>query len=453
MKAKREDNAAPFTKSMIDVYLESQKPKIIEDIQALVKIESFHGNIEGNRAALEFVKQKAVAMGLSCKLTREEDAAFITVGSGKEKVGILVHVDVVEIGDKAQWTYPPFSGYFDGEDIWGRGTLDDKGAVIVCLYALKALLDLNIPLQRQIWLIVGSGEEGGEWEDIEHFKRDFGLPDYGFSPDGDFPIFNEENGYADVELEFVEPKREELVSLLCGDSLNTIPSRAEIQFRGQKVMEFHGVSAHSSTPELGRNAIEILCRELSDRHDFNFIGFITNYLLGDPVGSRLGLNPEDPILRPGLTVRKTICVPTVLNLTDSGVFLNINVRQRYGVNRQDILRQLERHAPEFGYSVKVLNYQEPLLVDENHGALQLMKNVYEEYGFSSSFKVGLGTSYAKSMQNFVSWGPNFPYQVNCAHMENEKIGIRSLMNAAKIYTFFLARCAAQPTLTGINKNN
>jgi succinyl-diaminopimelate desuccinylase len=436
---------------MIDVYLESKKQKIIEDIQALVGIESIHGNLERNHAALEFVRQKAAAMDLSCKLTREKDAAFIAVGCGKEKVGILVHVDVVEIGDRAQWTYPPFSGYFDGEDIWGRGTLDDKGAVIVCLYALKALLDLKIPLNKQIWLIVGSGEEGGEWEDIEHFKRDFGLPDYGFSPDGDFPIFNEENGYVDVELEFVEPRRDELLSLLCGDSVNTIPSKAEIQFRGQQAMEFHGVSAHSSTPELGRNAIEILCRELSHRHDLNFIGFIQKYLLGDAVGSRLGLNPEDPLPRSGLTVRKTICVPTVLKLTDTGVFLNINVRQRYGVSRQDILRQFETHAREFGYSVRLLNYQEPLLVNENHPALRLMKNVYEEYGFSSDFKVGFGTSYAKSMQNFVSWGPNFPDVVNCAHMENEKIGIHSLMSAAKIYTLFLTRCASQPSLTGVIK--
>jgi succinyl-diaminopimelate desuccinylase len=436
-------------KEMIDAYLEGQKGKIAEDIQALVRIESVHGDVEGNRKALEFVMRKAAVLGIPCQMTREEDVVLARIGFGAEKVGILVHVDVVETGDREKWTYPPFSGHIDEEYIWGRGALDDKGAVIVSLYVLKALLDLKIPLNKQIWLIVGSGEEGGDWKDIiEHFKRDFGFPDYGFSPDGDFPIYNMENGYADIELEFTEPKREELVSLLAGGSTNTIPSKSEIQIRGKPVMEFHGVSAHSSTPGLGENAIEILCRELSYRQDLNFISFIGRYLLGDHTGGQLGLDPEDENPRFGSTRKNSICVPTVLKLTDKGVCLNVNIRQKYGITKQEILRQFENHAREYGYSMKLVHYHPPLMVNEKHAALQLMKSVFEAYGFKNEFKVGCGTSYAKSMQNFVSWGPNFPDTVNCAHMENERISIHSLMAAAKIYTLFLVRCSAEPSLRG-----
>jgi succinyl-diaminopimelate desuccinylase len=438
-------------KNRIDAYFEGQKQKIAKDIRALINIESVNGDKEGNRKALEFVMKRATEMGIPCKLTHEEDVLLAQIGSGDEKIGILVHVDVVQSGDITKWTHPPFSGYIDENFIWGRGALDDKGPAILSLYTLKAVLDLNIPLNKQIWLIVGTGEEGGEWTDIEHFKSEFGLPDYGFSPDGDFPIYNEENGYVDIELEFTEPKRDELVYLAAGGSVNTIPSKAEIQFRDQPVMEFHGVAVHSSTPELGENSIEILCRQLTDRQDLKFIRFISDFLLGDFTGSSLGLSPKEDDLESDSTKRHTVCVPTVLKLTDKGVFLNINIRQKYGITKEEILLQFEKYAHEYGASVRMINYLSPIKVNEKHQALQMMKHAYEEFGHKSSFEVAFGTSYAKSMENFVSWGPNFPEEVNCAHMENEKISLSSFMKAAKIYTLFLARCAGASSSEDISE--
>ena len=236
-------------KELIDAYLESKKGKIVEDIQALVRIESVYGDREGNRKALGFVMQKAAELGIPYEMTREEDVVLARIGSGAEKVGILVHVDVVETGDIAKWTYPPFSGNFDGEFIWGRGSLDDKGAVIVSLYVLKALLDLKIPLNKRIWLIVGSGEEGGEWQDItEHFKRDFGFPDYGFSPDGDFPIYNMENGYADIELEFTESKRGELTT--CWRGAAPIPSLPRLRSSSEASRQWNFTAFPRTAPHL-----------------------------------------------------------------------------------------------------------------------------------------------------------------------------------------------------------
>jgi Gly-Xaa carboxypeptidase len=29
-----------------------------------------------------------------------------------------------------QWKYPPYSGHYDGERIWGRGSNDDKSGLI-----------------------------------------------------------------------------------------------------------------------------------------------------------------------------------------------------------------------------------------------------------------------------------------------------------------------------------
>lgn len=45
---------------------------------------------------------------------------------------LTAHQDVVPVNPESvdEWTHPPFSGYFDGERVWGRGAWDDKGHLI-----------------------------------------------------------------------------------------------------------------------------------------------------------------------------------------------------------------------------------------------------------------------------------------------------------------------------------
>jgi Gly-Xaa carboxypeptidase len=44
-------------------------------------------------------------------------------------------LDVVPVNPETvdKWIYPPYSGHFDGERIWGRGTADDKNSLIAIL--------------------------------------------------------------------------------------------------------------------------------------------------------------------------------------------------------------------------------------------------------------------------------------------------------------------------------
>ena len=50
---------------------------------------------------------------------------------------VPVDPDTVE-----EWLYPPYSGHFDGERIWGRGTADDKNGLIAIL---SVLLSIQVP--------------------------------------------------------------------------------------------------------------------------------------------------------------------------------------------------------------------------------------------------------------------------------------------------------------------
>ncbi len=72
---------------------------------------------------------------------------------------LLAHMDVVPADDADSWTQPPFSGANDGTYIWGRGTLDDKGEMIMILEAVEKLLKENYRLERTIYLAFGHDEE------------------------------------------------------------------------------------------------------------------------------------------------------------------------------------------------------------------------------------------------------------------------------------------------------
>ena len=57
---------------------------------------------------------------------------------GDEYFGIVGHLDVVPVGPA--WKTDPFTMVDKGDGfVYGRGTSDDKGPVVACLYALKAL--------------------------------------------------------------------------------------------------------------------------------------------------------------------------------------------------------------------------------------------------------------------------------------------------------------------------
>lgn len=78
-------------------------------------------------------------------------------------VVLMAHYDVVPPGDTARWDRGPFSGYNDGTYIWGRGTLDDKAAMISIFEAVEKLLSEGFVPERTIYLSFGHDEEiGGE---------------------------------------------------------------------------------------------------------------------------------------------------------------------------------------------------------------------------------------------------------------------------------------------------
>ncbi|OCH93649.1 carboxypeptidase S [Obba rivulosa] len=74
---------------------------------------------------------------------------------------LTAHQDVVPVNPDTvdDWTHPPFSGYFDGESIWGRGSSDDKSGLIGVMSTVENLLENGFKPTRSVVLAFGFDEE------------------------------------------------------------------------------------------------------------------------------------------------------------------------------------------------------------------------------------------------------------------------------------------------------
>jgi len=71
------------------------------------------------------------------------------------------HVDVVPPGNESLWSEPPLSGRVRDGRLFGRGSLDMKGPLTAGLFALKAIIDADVPLAGTVRLQSVVGEEDG----------------------------------------------------------------------------------------------------------------------------------------------------------------------------------------------------------------------------------------------------------------------------------------------------
>lgn len=74
---------------------------------------------------------------------------------------LLAHQDVVPVPETTldQWVYPPWSGFFDGKYIWGRGAVDCKSQLTAITDAIEQLIAHGFEPQRTIILAFGFDEE------------------------------------------------------------------------------------------------------------------------------------------------------------------------------------------------------------------------------------------------------------------------------------------------------
>ncbi len=417
--------------------IESYKEEMIKDLQRLIA----HNSIQGEPApgapnglavaqCLEEAIDIAQGMGFA---TQNIDgwAGEVSFGDSPEYVAVLGHLDIVPAGN--DWTYDPFKGEVDDGKLYGRGTNDDKGPLLAALYALKALKDEQVQLGSTVKIIMGTCEETGG-PDIEHYLKTNEQPKAGFTPDASFPVINAEKGILNFTLtKKLKTSEIKILELAGGNASNMVPDKAKVVYligETESQMVLKGLSAHGSTPELGKNAIFKLFRRMRqlDKRLAKDLDFLLE-AFADSNGEHLGIGLVDEASGQ-LTIN-----PGVLRFSEGVMTLEVNLRIPVTFTDQDVKDRLRLKFAGSGFDITFGEFTEPLYYPEDLPMINSLMEVYRRVTGDQEAKpmaIGGGT-YAKAMDNVVAFGPGLPGRQDVDHIADEYIFIEDLMTWTNLY--------------------
>ncbi len=433
----------------IRLFLEEHEKDMHDDLKAFIGIPSVSSDHENVVRALRFILELAKTYGFEARSVLEDQVGVIEMGSGDETLGILTHVDVVTPGDMEDWDTDPFTAEIKDGRMYGRGTIDDKGMIIASLYAMRAVKELGLPLTKKVQLIMGTQEEVS-WTDMDAYVKAYPLPDYGFTPDGEYPICNIEKGTVDQTMEFditdtEEPEGLYLKGLDIGIANNVVPGKAKAQLSDGSEIAAVGKAVHSCQPERGDNAMFILTDQLKEMElEPNKLLSLLEAVredMSDPFGSKVGLYSENEYYM-GEFVHRNAFAPTIFKTKDGKATINVNVRFPYGEDSKRIQDNFENWAKAHGGHTVKVNDLPAVFVSRERPFLKVFAEAYEDVSpFKNEFTLAYGGSYAKAMPNVVSWAPLFPGEEDTCHEPNEYIDLANMLMSAEIFASSIEKIA------------
>ena len=467
----------------LDRLVESYREELIENIRKWVAIPSVKAPAAGENAPfgpevrrmLDTALQDAAAFGFD---VRDIDgyAGDVTFGSGPETMGILAHLDVVPLGDG--WKHDPLGGEIENGRLYGRGTTDDKGPALCALYAMRAVKEAGIPMKHAVRLILGCDEETG-MGDMRYYASKQPLPDYGFSPDAEFPVINIEKGGVNMRLIKVTGGEEgadiPVYSLYAGERPNVVPSsaKAEIGLNGMSINElndkltsieaahegFHlaafpkgegraeiistGVNAHASTPHLGVNAAGMLLIALKELGagggSREAIACLADAIGMEGNGSALGISTQDELSGP-LT-----CNLGILRYDMNELSALLDIRYPICADEERVLGQAAKTISKAGMAVSLVSSHKPLHVPADHKVVKGLLKVYHEVTGLPAYTIAIGGgTYSQTMPNTVAFGVCFPGDMDVCHIADEYIDIDKMMLGVRIFAHAIVELAGAP---------
>ena len=436
-----------------DKILEMQD-EMLGSIQDIMKIESVKGEPQPNapygpgpKAALD----AALALGekFGFKTGHADNRiGWIEFGEGEEMVGVLGHLDVVPAGDG--WTYPAYGAEIHDGILWGRGCLDDKGPIIGCIYALKAIRDLNLPIDRRIRVLFGCDEECGSSCAQYYVDNGYEMPTIGFTPDGDFPVIFCEKGISDFEIGKKITDKGNIKVEYFGGGLapNMVTPTCQLivegplkvseaegvtvkEENGKTIVDAVGVSAHGSTPELGVNAAIRLLNAVKENDfggDFQkMVDFLLNKVNTEVNGLSLGINYVDD------ETGETSVNLGMLNYDGENMSFTLDTRYPKNADVETVNDTVKKAAEEYDMSVLDLTIAPLLYVPKDSELVTKLVKVFEEEMGEHYDPISIGGStYAKEIPNMVAFGPTLPGDPDVIHQPDERIEVYKLIKIIQI---------------------
>ncbi|MDT3308003.1 dipeptidase [Shewanella vaxholmensis] len=412
------------------------------------------------------------------------------VNNESKKLGIVTHGDV-QPANPALWAQSPYLLDTQSEPgkLIGRGTEDDKGAIVTAMYAMKAIKDKHIKRDRRIELLVYLAEES-DWEPLKTFLASYTPADMNITIDAEYPVVTAEKGWSkitftvpNITISNIEAKAEAstqtptLTAFSGGYFASQVPQQAEAEIEAvspalltklqtraaaQQGMKYRfenhcvdkqcnlhifadGKAAHSSTPEDGVNAVThlaaLLSPELNDKPWPKTSASLTVAAMNELVG--LGIYAEqfgdlaykDDFMGP-LTL-----APTVVVQTQKGTEVTINLRRPVG-KTPELLAQQAREALALWqdkHQVQLADIEsywgEPMVM-KDAPQQQTLLDVFAHFtGIVDPKPVAIGGSTnSKLFPNALSFGPAMPGVEYTGHTEKEFITHKQFMLNLQMYT-------------------
>lgn len=406
----------------------------ISDLETLISYKSYLSSPAKDapfgletKKALDYFLSIADRFGFET-INYDGYAGEVTFGEGEE-IGIIGHLDVVPVG--LGWNTDPFKLTKIGDNYYARGIQDDKSPLLLCLYALKELKDSGLSVNRKFRLIVGCNEESG-WKDVEYLKTKTTLPEYGFSPDGNFPVCYAEKGLTRVFLSF--PALKNFHNLSGGTVLNAVCdyARCEADQNGidlsllakhgltvnGNVIESRGKAAHGSQPHLGKNALKPLFEYFLDMGEN--VKNVVDYLFYDKA-EIFKLNNEQGFVT---------FSPNLLSEKDGKVYITCDTR----IPAPFTLDDLKPLFNNFGLTVNYYTRHDPVLVPKDGWFVKTLMNAYTKVTLDSATPISMGGStFSRAFNKGCAFGPCFPNQIDNIHDANEFVSEKHLLDAYEIY--------------------
>lgn len=440
--------------------IEKNMDALVADLQGCIRIPSVFAEDNSGypygknvQDCLEYVLNSAEKLGFSC-VNMDNQVGWCEYGSGEEMVAVLGHLDVVPEGDG--WTVPPYSGLVQDGKIFGRGTMDDKGPTMCALYALKAIAESGLPLQRRIRILFGLNEETGS-ADMAYYKAHGGeIPVMGFTPDGEYPIINGEKGLVNesYRCEFMQEGDLHLKSIWGGTAHNIVPNYAKAEFacsaetaasicamEAEKItctatadgilIEAAGVNAHGGTPWEGENAIGRLAQFLAKLPLTGklqtAITFLAEKIGMECDGKSLGIAMSDEVS--GILTMNL----GVIRADETSMEVKLNYRYPVTKHFDECGPQTQAAFEQAGFVRTVAGHKAKLYMPPEHPLVTKLLKVYSDCtGLEPVPKSIGGGTYAKMIPNVLAFGPIFPGDEVREHKPDEFMELSRLLDNANI---------------------
>lgn len=153
----------------VSSYLQDHEQAMLDDLIEFVKKESPSYNkelVDECGTYLSQLFQRRLDVGYEViEETKVGNHLKFTIGEGEQQILIIGHFDTV-------WKEGRLKLRREGNKLYGPGILDMKGGIIQSLWAIKAIQELKLPLNKKIVFLCNSDEEIGSIASKEYIEEE-----------------------------------------------------------------------------------------------------------------------------------------------------------------------------------------------------------------------------------------------------------------------------------------